>query len=90
MNPIQQNQLPDVTQAVEIYQEVYSGTLTIDSEFGWDPLSYSADLKELRKVEFERHFSVKEVFEGCVDNTPRLLQEAVIWFYEKTLELMTT
>ena len=89
LEPVNGDELPNVQDAVRLYEDMYDGRLTVDTPFGTDPLDAYDDLKMLRQSEFERLHPINQVFGECVNDKPRLFQNAIVWYYEKTIELMT-
>uniref|UniRef100_A0A7M5V8Y1 Integrase core domain-containing protein n=1 Tax=Clytia hemisphaerica TaxID=252671 RepID=A0A7M5V8Y1_9CNID len=87
LQPLRPTDLPNVLEAVDLYQQVYRGNLTMERDFGSDPLFDFPDLRQVRRAEFEQHFSMKDIFEDCLNFRSQLLGEAIVWYYQRTLEL---
>lgn len=85
--PLQEEEIPTTQEAVEIYQQIYEGALTLESPFGDDPLADHAELKEMREHEFDQRYLVDEIFSGCVNDMSQQFQDAIIWYCERTLQL---
>lgn len=48
--------------------------------FGREPLESFHALKQRRQAEFLNYFSISNVFKKCVNDCPRMLQNAALFF----------
>lgn len=87
LTPLQEEELPSTQEAVEMYCQIYNGTLTLESPFGIDPLADHVELKQMRKDEFDQQYRVDEIFSGCVNDMPHQFHNAIIWYCDRTLQL---
>ena len=79
--------LPILNEAINLYERTYTGHLTNEHPFGEDPLRDSEELMEERATQFDQNFVVADIFGDCVNNRAQLLQNAVLFFIDKTIEL---
>ena len=56
--------------------------------FGRDPLKDFQELKQRRQAEFFNHFVISNIFKECVDNRPRMLQNAILFFIQLSHNLI--
>ena len=50
--PLSENNIPDEIEAKSIYERIYSGSITEESNFGIDPLQNNEGLLNERETEF--------------------------------------
>ena len=58
------------------------------SRFGRGPLENSRELKQRRQTEFFNHFVISNIFKECVNNRPRMLQNAILFFIQLSHNLI--
>ncbi|XP_057290186.1 uncharacterized protein LOC130612862 [Hydractinia symbiolongicarpus] len=87
LTPLSVEELPPKHEAVQLYEQVYRGTLSEEHTFGQDPLAERQQKLEERDQSFFQHFSVEEIFSECVNERPQMLREAILFYINKTVTL---
>lgn len=87
--PIHSSLVPSPDEAVEMYQS-YGGHITLDGEFGHDPLRIREDLLEIREERFFNQYpKFEEIFHSVVNYENRLFQTSLLYFIEISKQLET-
>jgi len=84
---ISDDTLPDEFQAKNLYEQHYTGSLTDEHPFGFDPLADHEDLKNRRNNDFFQQFNIQTLFQECTHGRTQPIKNAVMFFIEKTFEL---
>ena len=58
------------------------------SRFGRDPLEDIQELKQRRQGQFFNQFAISIIFKECVNNRPRMLQNAILFFIQLSQTLI--
>ena len=88
LTPVHDSDLPDWRNAKALYENTSMGRLIDVSRFGRDPLEDFQELKQRRQAEFFYHFFVSNIFKECVNNRPRMLQNAMLFFIQLSHSLI--
>ena len=77
--PLSENNIPDEIEAKSIYERIYSGSITEESNFGIDPLQNKEGLLNERETEFQQNYQVDQLYKEIVHNRPGRFKAAVMY-----------
>ena len=87
LTPRSENIISDEIEAKSIYERVYSGSITDESNFGIDPLQNNEGLLNEREIEFQQNYQVDQLYNGIVNNRPGSFKEAIMYYIDITSQL---
>ena len=67
--------MPDEGEAKTLYHQCYTGTLTDEHSFGFDPLHDNDGLKNRRDQSFFLKFDIESLFHDCLNSQTRPLKD---------------
>ena len=82
--PISASLVPSVEAAVDSYHE-HQGHLTIESQFGTDPLRERQDLILLREQQFLQRYSFEDIFTNSISGDRTKLVNSICFFIDITI-----
>ena len=85
---VHDSDLPDSRKSKALYENTYRWRLMDLSRFGRDPLEDIQELKQRRQGQFFNRFVISIIFKECVNNRPRMLQNAILFFIQLSQTLI--
>ena len=76
--PLSVNNIPDEIEAKIIYEKMYSGSITEESNFGIDPLQNNEGLLNERETELQQNYQVDQLYKEIVNNRPGRFKAAIM------------
>ena len=82
--PLSENNIPDEIEAKSIYERIYSGSITEESNFGIDPLQNKEGLLNEWETEFQQNYQVDQLYKEIVNNRPGRFKAAIMYYIDIT------
>ena len=88
--PLSENNIPDEVEAKSIYERIYSGSITEESNFGIDPLQNKEGLLNERETEFQQNYQVDQLYKEIIKiSRPGRFKAAVMYCIDITSQPCT-
>ena len=87
LTPLSENNIPDEIEAKRIYETIYYGSITEESDSWIDPLQNNEGLLNERETEFQQNYQVDQLYQEIVNNRPGRFKAAIMYYIDITSQL---